>query len=103
MNEDVLDGQWKQAKGHVREWWGKVTDDDVDRINGKSEHLVGMLQERYGWLASRPQSSRNLTNEEKHQSVSNTPPSQIRRGCAPFIQYHDTAGRKQAQSSCLTY
>ena len=49
MNEDVLEGQWKQVKGHVHEWWGKVTDDDVDRVNGKSEHLVGVLQERYGW------------------------------------------------------
>ena len=53
MNEDVLNGQWKQAKGHVREWWGKVTDDDVDRINGKSEQLVGVLQERYGWTRER--------------------------------------------------
>ena len=49
MNDDVLDGQWKQAKGHVREWWGKVTDDDMERINGKGEQLVGVLQERYGW------------------------------------------------------
>ena len=53
MNEDVLSGQWKQAKGHVREWWGKVTDDDVDRINGKGEQLVGVLQERYGWTRER--------------------------------------------------
>jgi uncharacterized protein YjbJ (UPF0337 family) len=53
MNEDVLNGQWKQAKGHVREWWGKVTDDDVDRINGKTEQLVGVLQERYGWTRER--------------------------------------------------
>jgi uncharacterized protein YjbJ (UPF0337 family) len=53
MNEDVLKGQWKQAKGHVREWWGKVTDDDVDRINGKGEQLVGVLQERYGWTRER--------------------------------------------------
>jgi uncharacterized protein YjbJ (UPF0337 family) len=53
MNEDVLNGQWKQAKGHVREWWGKVTDDDVDRINGKAEQLVGVLQERYGWTKER--------------------------------------------------
>ena len=55
MNEDVLNGQWKQAKGHVREWWGKVTDDDVDRINGKSEQMVGVLQERYGWTRERAQ------------------------------------------------
>ena len=49
MNEDVFKGQWTQFKGRVREQWGKLTDDDVDRIEGKSEQLVGRLQERYGW------------------------------------------------------
>jgi hypothetical protein len=29
------------------------TDDDVDRIAGKSEKLVGLLQERYGWTKER--------------------------------------------------
>ena len=49
MNEDVLKGKWKQMKGSVRQWWGKLTDDDVDRIAGRTEELVGVLQERYGW------------------------------------------------------
>ena len=49
MNEDMLKGQWTQIKGRVREQWGKLTDDDLDRIQGKSEQLIGRLQERYGW------------------------------------------------------
>ena len=53
MNDDILEGQWKQVKGSVRNWWGKLTDDDVDRIAGKSEKLVGVLQERYGWTKER--------------------------------------------------
>ena len=53
MNDDILEGQWKQVKGSVRNWWGKLTDDDVDRIAGKSEKLVGLLQERYGWTKER--------------------------------------------------
>ena len=53
MNEDILAGKWKQAKGHVRNWWGKLTDDDVDRLTGKSEELAGKLQERYGWSRDR--------------------------------------------------
>jgi uncharacterized protein YjbJ (UPF0337 family) len=53
MNEDILDGKWKQVKGNVRNWWGKLTDDDVDRIAGKSEKMVGLLQERYGWTKER--------------------------------------------------
>lgn len=49
MNEDILKGQWKQVKGNVQQWWGKLTNDDIDRIEGRQEELVGVLQERYGW------------------------------------------------------
>jgi uncharacterized protein YjbJ (UPF0337 family) len=48
MNQDILEGKWTQLKGRVKEQWGKLTDDDLDRIAGKSEQLVGMIQERYG-------------------------------------------------------
>jgi uncharacterized protein YjbJ (UPF0337 family) len=53
MNDDVLMGQWKQIRGKVREWWGDLTDDDVDMINGKREQLIGRLQERYGYSRDR--------------------------------------------------
>lgn len=49
MNEDILQGQWKQVKGQVRVWWGKLTDNDVKQIAGKSEKLIGLLQEKYGY------------------------------------------------------
>jgi len=48
MNRDTLSGQWNQLKGSVREQWGKLTNDDIDQIQGKSEQLAGKLQERYG-------------------------------------------------------
>jgi uncharacterized protein YjbJ (UPF0337 family) len=48
MNEDTLKGQWTQLKGRIREQWGKLTDDDVDQIQGRAEQLIGKLQNRYG-------------------------------------------------------
>ena len=48
MNQDTLKGQWTQLKGVVREKWGKLTNDDLDQIQGRSEQLVGKIQERYG-------------------------------------------------------
>ena len=48
MNEDTFKGQWMQLKGKIREKWGKLTDDDVDQIQGRSEQLIGKLQNRYG-------------------------------------------------------
>lgn len=48
MNWDEVEGKWKQVKGALRERWGELTDDDVDRIAGQKEQLVGRVQERYG-------------------------------------------------------
>jgi uncharacterized protein YjbJ (UPF0337 family) len=48
MNSDQLKGKWKQVKGAVKERWGKLTDDDLDVINGQQEQLIGKIQERYG-------------------------------------------------------
>jgi uncharacterized protein YjbJ (UPF0337 family) len=49
MNNDVLSGMWKQVRGQVKEAWGKLTDDELDEIDGKRDKLVGKLQEKYGW------------------------------------------------------
>jgi uncharacterized protein YjbJ (UPF0337 family) len=36
-------------KGKVKEQWGKLTDDDLDVIDGKRDQLEGKIQERYGY------------------------------------------------------
>ena len=41
-------GAWKQLKGKVNEQWGKLTDDEIDQLEGRGEQLAGKLQERYG-------------------------------------------------------
>ena len=58
MNDDTFKGQWLQIKGKVREQWGKLTSDDVDQIQGRSEQLIGRIQERYG-----------LAKDEAHRQV----------------------------------
>jgi uncharacterized protein YjbJ (UPF0337 family) len=48
MNWDVVEGKWKQIKGDVKRQWGKLTDDDLDVIEGNRDKLVGKIQESYG-------------------------------------------------------
>jgi uncharacterized protein YjbJ (UPF0337 family) len=48
MNWDRIEGNWKQMKGRAKAQWGKLTDDDLDVIEGRRDQLVGKLQERYG-------------------------------------------------------
>jgi uncharacterized protein YjbJ (UPF0337 family) len=49
MNEDILQGKWHELKGGIKEKWGKLTEDDLALVNGKSEKLLGVLQTRYGY------------------------------------------------------
>ena len=49
MNQDILAGKWKQMRGELKTWWGKLTDDDFDRIGGQKDKLIGLIQERYGY------------------------------------------------------
>ena len=48
MNQNILEGNWKQLKGKVLEKWGKLTDDDLDVAAGRRDQLVGKIQEKYG-------------------------------------------------------
>ena len=48
MNNDIFSGNWKQFKGEVKKQWGKLTDDQLDQIEGNREKLVGKIQENYG-------------------------------------------------------
>lgn len=48
MNWDQVQGNWKQLRGQAQAQWGKLTDDDMDRIEGKRDQLVGKIQEAYG-------------------------------------------------------
>ena len=49
MNWDRIEGNWKEFKGKVKENWGELTNDDLDKIEGKRDQLIGSLQKRYGY------------------------------------------------------
>lgn len=60
MNKDILKGKWTQMKGGIRKQWGKMTDDDVNQIQGDMEKFIGKLQERYGY--GREQAEKELND-----------------------------------------
>src|ERR1700754_383459 len=49
MDWNRVEGNWKQFKGAAKEKWGKLTDDDLNVIEGRREQLEGKLQQRYGF------------------------------------------------------
>lgn len=53
MNNDILEGKWKQIRGDIKSWWGDITDDELDQVAGQRDKLVGLLQEKYGYARSK--------------------------------------------------
>ena len=49
MNKNVFEGKWKQMRGQAKVWWGKLTDDDLDKVEGNFDKFSGLLQEKYGY------------------------------------------------------
>jgi uncharacterized protein YjbJ (UPF0337 family) len=63
MNWDRIEGNWKQLTGKAKAQWGKLTDDDLDVINGRREQLAGKIQERYG--IARDEAERQVDSWER--------------------------------------
>jgi uncharacterized protein YjbJ (UPF0337 family) len=65
--QDILTGKWHELRGKVRQQWGKLTDDDVTKLSGKTEELAGLLQQRYGYGKAQAENEINkwLNNQKK--------------------------------------
>lgn len=48
MNQDQVKGQWEQIKGKAKRIWGELTDDDFRKVEGSTDKLYGLIQERFG-------------------------------------------------------
>ena len=49
MNNDIVEGKWKQIKGDVKQFFGKLTDDDLTRADGGKDK-IGRCTSRALWL-----------------------------------------------------
>jgi uncharacterized protein YjbJ (UPF0337 family) len=50
---DTFEGQWNHLRGQIRAWWDKFTEADLEKIAGKKDALIGLVQERYGYARER--------------------------------------------------
>ena len=48
MNKLETKGNWNIAKGKLKQKWAKLTDDDLQFVEGKQDELIGRIQKRTG-------------------------------------------------------
>jgi uncharacterized protein YjbJ (UPF0337 family) len=68
MNQDILSGNWKQLRGNLRSWWGKLSDDDFEWIGGQKDRLIGLIQEKYGCTRDQAEEDVELRFNEYEKS-----------------------------------
>jgi uncharacterized protein YjbJ (UPF0337 family) len=56
MNDNDIKGNWKQMRVLIKVWWNKLSDDDLKKVGGKKDRLIGMLQEKYGYTPEKAES-----------------------------------------------
>lgn len=71
MNDDIIKGKWTQFKGEAKKQWGKLTDDDLDVINGEKEKFIGKLQERYGHTKEAAEEEYNTWSKRHYENDAN--------------------------------
>ena len=59
MNKDIFEGKWKEMRGQLREWWGKLTDDDLEQAAGKADQIIALLQQKYGYTREKAEEEFN--------------------------------------------
>jgi uncharacterized protein YjbJ (UPF0337 family) len=69
MNKDIFEGKWKEMRGQIKEWWGELTDDDLDQAAGNAEQIVGLLQQKYGYTRQRAEEEFNRRVEDLKEAV----------------------------------
>ena len=81
MNKDVFEGKWKQIRGQAKAWWGKLTNDDLDRVAGRFEAFTGLLQEKYGYTRqyATAEIEKRMTEYEANMNRKTQPPAAVKR------------------------
>ena len=96
MNDDILKGKWAQLKGRVKEQWGKLTDDEIDQLDGRRAQVVGQVGDlaRVGIRLDRPVESflepgrgDQLHRPRNLADVANRFPAFNERSCFGHIAY----------------
>src|SRR5262245_44834215 len=97
MNQDILAGKWKQMRGDLRTWWGKLSDDDFERIGGQKDKLIGLIQERYGY--AREQAEQEV--ERRLQEYGDKTGGAVARISARAREFGATAAKKANQAATV--
>ncbi len=102
MNTDTFEGRWRQMRGDLRSWWGKLTDDDFEKIAGKKDRLVGVLREKYGYTREAAQQEIDRRFKEYDERMRASSPERMGQTMADRGQNLGAGADKRAEEAKST-
>jgi uncharacterized protein YjbJ (UPF0337 family) len=48
MNDNLISGKWNEIKGDIKNAWGKLSDDEIEKAKGNIQSLAGTIQQKFG-------------------------------------------------------
>ena len=68
MNKEIIQGNWQEIKGMLKQHWGRLTDDEITQMHGNYDELQGAIQKKYGYEKDRAQQEiKNFVDKNKWQ------------------------------------
>jgi uncharacterized protein YjbJ (UPF0337 family) len=103
MQADVFEGKWRQMRGELRSWWGKLTDSDFERVAGKKDRLIGLLQEKYGYTREAAQQEIDRRFKEYDERTGSPGPGKREQsGGSPSQNYRTKFDPKEDEATRAT-
>jgi uncharacterized protein YjbJ (UPF0337 family) len=97
MNWSQFEGKWNDVKGQVKERWGRLSDDDLTRAEGKRDRLVGLIQQKYGVAKEKAEDELNDW-ASKAQSLFDRAKEGVQQGYQSVREGYETATEKVADA-----
>jgi uncharacterized protein YjbJ (UPF0337 family) len=75
MNKEEFEGKWKQVRGEAKVWWGKLADDDLEKVGGHFDKFIGLIQQKYGYSREKAEQEYNRHMAEYQANQKSTVPA----------------------------
>ena len=108
MNLNTFEGQWTRVRGEITSWWDKLTDADLEKVAGKKEALVVLVQEKYRYTRERAQQEVDRRLQEYSDKLGASGASRISDTVQETAQnvassLAETAGEVKAQAKAAAF
>ncbi len=95
MNKSTFKGNWDQLKGQVKKTWGKLTDNQLEKIDGDFDRFVGAVETAYGYTSSQAANSVNEFLSKENDYSAQTPiGAGIRKAGEKINEFSETVAAK---------